>query len=275
MSTSSAYEFGPASAAGATIRLEQVGLRFRVYGHRFPSLKEALFNRLRRRERSDRELWLYHGLDLTVPSGCRLGVIGRNGAGKSTLLKMICGIYFPRLGRVSVQGRVAPLIELSAGLNPELSGEENVLLNGALLGFSRRQMLGKLDGILDFTQLRDQRHLPVKYYSNGMLMRLAFAVASDVEPEILLLDEVFSVGDAEFVLRARDRLNKLIDHSHIVIVVSHQLDLIQRMCNRVIWIDRGQVAADGAPDQVIAAYQQSVPAQPAPAGLPPGRIRMF
>ena len=151
---SSAYENGPAGVSGARVRLDAVSLRFRVYGDRFPSLKQAFFNRLRGRGGMNNEVWLYRDLSLDIPSGSRLGVVGRNGAGKSTLLKMICGVYHPTRGRVRVEGRVAPLIELNAGMNPELSGEENVLLNGAILGFSRREMLGKLDPILEFAGLR-------------------------------------------------------------------------------------------------------------------------
>jgi ABC-type polysaccharide/polyol phosphate transport system ATPase subunit len=269
MSTSSVYDSGPAGSDGASVCLDAVALRFRLYGDRFPSLKQAFFGRLRGRRAPRTDFWLYDCLSLQLPAGCRLGLIGRNAAGKSTLLKMICGVYHPTRGAVRVRGRIAPLIELGAGMNPELSGRENVLLNGAILGLSRRQMLQKIEPIFEFAGLGDHRDLAVKYYSTGMLMRLAFAIATDVDPQVLLIDEVFSVGDAEFMARARQRLDCLVDQSHIVVVVSHQMEQIQRLCNRAVWLDQGRIAADGPPDAVIAAYTASLtPAGKASATAP-------
>jgi ABC-type polysaccharide/polyol phosphate transport system ATPase subunit len=239
----------------ARIELSDVSLRLRVFGDTVPSLKQSVVNRMFRRPfRGDREFWLYRNLNLAVEHGERLGIIGLNGAGKSTLLKIICGIYHPTRGRVSVRGRIAPLIELGAGFNPELSGLENIMLNGVLLGWPPDVMRAKIDGILEFAELEDSAGMPLKYYSTGMLMRLAFAVASDVDPEVLLIDELFSGGDARFVERARSRMERLFDSSHVVVVVSHRLQLIRELCTRVIWIDKGQVIEDGTPDEVIDGY---------------------
>jgi ABC-type polysaccharide/polyol phosphate transport system ATPase subunit len=239
----------------ARIELNDVSLRLRVFGDTVPSLKQSVVNKVFRRPfRGDREFWLFRDLDLSVEHGERLGVIGLNGAGKSTLLKIICGIYHPTRGRVSVRGRIAPLIELGAGFNPELSGLENIMLNGVLLGWPPDVMREKVGGILEFAELEDSAGMPLKYYSTGMLMRLAFAVASDVDPEVLLIDELFSGGDARFVDRARERMERLFDSSHVVVVVSHRLELIREMCTRVIWIDKGRIIEDGAADEVIDRY---------------------
>lgn len=243
----------------ARIELRDVSLRLRVFGDSIPSLKQSLVNRMIRRAfPSDREFWLFRNFDLRVEHGERLGIIGLNGAGKSTLLKIICGIYHPTLGTVSVRGRIAPLIELGAGFNPELSGTENIMLNGVLLGWPPDVMRAKIDDILDFAELEDSAGMPLKYYSTGMQMRLAFSVASDVNPEVLVIDELFSGGDARFVERARSRMERLFDSSHIVVMVSHRLELIQEMCTRTIWIDKGKVVADGTPDEIIEQYTSHI-----------------
>lgn len=244
---------------GALIRFSRVSLRFRSYGDALPSFKQAVFRRLTgRRFKPDSERWLYNDLDLTIPHGCRLGVLGPNGAGKSTLLKMICGIYRPTRGSITVRGQIAPLIELGAGMISELSGEENIYLNGAFMGYSRREMRQKVDRIFEFAGLQNFRTVPIKYYSSGMVLRLGFSTASDLNPEVLLLDEIFAAGDAEFVQRARARMEKLVDASHIVVIVSHQLDLINQMCNRAIHIENGSIVDDGPPRDVTRRYLDGV-----------------
>lgn len=242
---------------GALIDLRDVTLRFRRYGDTRPTLKQTVLNRIFRRQfKTVSEFALYDGLSLTVGRGERLGVIGHNGAGKSTLLKMISGIYRPTRGVVRVRGRVAPLIELGAGFNPELSGVENIYLNGAVLGFSQAEMRAKVEGILEFAGLREFANTPVKYYSSGMTLRLAFSIATDVEPEVLLVDEIFAAGDQEFVAKARQRMQKLIDASHIMVFVSHSLPLVRELCNRVVWLDHGKVVRDGSPAEVVGAYER-------------------
>ena len=247
---------------GASIAFQDVTLRFRTYAEKGPSLKQAIMDKARgRRWGGVAEHALFDALNLSIDHGERLGIIGRNGAGKSTMLKMIAGIYAPTSGQVQVTGRIAPLIEIGAGMMPDLTGAENIVLNGVLMGYSRQNMVDKIDRILDFADLREHRDMPLKYYSSGMLMRLAFATATDVDPEILLIDEVFAAGDAEFIAKARDRMHSLVDASHIVITVSHSLELIKDLSQRVIWIDQGSIVADGDPEEVTAAYLAEVAAK--------------
>ena len=248
------------------IDLANVSMCFRSYGDSIPSFKQTVLKKLLRRESSQRrEFWLYRDLNLTIEHGSRVGVLGPNGAGKSTLLRMICGIYHPTKGTIRVTGRVAPLIEIGAGMLPELSGAENIVLNGVLLGFRHREMLEKVDQIIDFAGLQEFRDMPIKYYSTGMLMRLAFSTATDIDPEILLIDEVFGGGDAEFVERAKARMDQLLDDSNIVVLVSHQLELIKQVCTRAIWIERGRIVQDGEPCAVTEQYLATIPTEHAAA----------
>ena len=243
---------------GAAIELDAVSLRFRRYGDSRPAIKQAVLNAIFSRSYAKtRDFWLFRDLNLRISHGQRVGIVGANGAGKSTLLKVISGIFYPTAGRVRVTGRIAPLIELGAGLNPELSGVENVYLNGAILGFSPAQMSAKMERILEFAGLEPFARTPLKYYSTGMLMRLAFAIATDVEPEILIIDEIFAAGDAEFIRKASGRMHKLMDSSHIVVMVSHDLSLIRQFTSRVLWIDKGKIAADGKADDVCEQYLRS------------------
>ena len=237
------------------IDLEAVSLRFRKYGDSSPTLKQTVLNTIFRRSYGQvRDFWIFRDLAIQFRHGDRVGLIGANGAGKSTLLKVIAGIYHPTGGTVRVCGNVAPLIEFGAGLNPDLSGIENIYLNGALLGFRPREMAGKIQGILEFAGLNDFAQTPVKYYSSGMVMRLAFSIATDIDPEILLIDEVFAAGDAEFMGRATARMHRLLDTSHIVVLVSHNMDLIKDMCSRVVWLHEGRVRRDGDADSVCGEY---------------------
>jgi ABC-type polysaccharide/polyol phosphate transport system ATPase subunit len=250
----------------ASIRLEGLSLRFRRYGEPNPLLKKAVIDAVFRRPAGPTGSFvLFDALNLQVDHGERLGIIGANGAGKTTLLKLVCGIYTPSAGTIRIRGRIAPILELGTGFSPEMSGVDNIYFNGALLGFSRREMADKVDRILDFAGLRDVAQTPVKYYSTGMILRLAFATATDVDPEILLVDEVFAAGDAEFVGKAKDRMMSLIDASHIVVVASHDLSLIAQLCTRVLWLDRGRIAADGPPADVCRAYLDRLGAAPGPA----------
>lgn len=265
MSTSSVYS-PPAPAASlapsrqALIELDSVALRFRIFTDRSPLLKQFVLNKVLRRHKmmiqNYEDFWLYRNLTMRIEHGDRVGIIGSNGAGKSTLLKVMSGIYHPTSGSIRVRGRIAPLIELGGGFNPELSGRENIFLNGALLGFSHKEMAHKVEAILDFANLREFAQMPVKYYSSGMVLRLGFSIATDIVPEILLLDEIFSAGDAEFRQKAQARMHELLTASHIVVLVSHELGLVKEVCNRVIWIDHGCVVMDGEPDDVCDAYLQ-------------------
>ncbi|MFO0910737.1 MAG: ABC transporter ATP-binding protein [Isosphaeraceae bacterium] len=220
------------------------------------SLKRAALDLVLRREdpRPATEFWALRDIDLAIFKGERVGIIGTNGAGKSTLLRLLARIYPPTSGTVQVSGRVAPLIEMGAGFNPELSGRDNILLNGAMLGINRREMESRIEGIHAFTGLKEFENLPLKYYSSGMYMRLAFAVATEVDPDVLLIDESLGVGDVAFMDRAKARIHSLLDRSHVVVVVSHDLKALRAMCNRCVWMKKGRVVFDGPIEETIARY---------------------
>jgi ABC-type polysaccharide/polyol phosphate transport system ATPase subunit len=239
----------------SSISIKELTLNFRLYHDKGQSLKEFFSGLLRRRGATKySEFCALKNLNLEIVHGDRVGIVGHNGAGKSTLLKAICGIYYPTHGVVEVNGRIAPLLEIGAGFNIELSGRENIYLNGAILGYSTA-MLKKIESeVIDFTGLAEFIDTPVKYYSTGMYMRLAFAIATAVHPDILILDELFAGGDAEFIDKALARMHEFIDKSSIMVFVSHQPELLRRLCNRVIWIDHGSIVADGEPDAVINNY---------------------
>ncbi len=240
------------------IVLDGIGLRFIAYGQKKAGLKEAAFNRLFRRPvsriRKTETFWALRRIDLNIIQGERIGIIGPNGAGKSTLLKLISGIYPPTEGSIEVAGRIAPLIELGAGFSPELSGRENIFLNGALLGLGEKIMNEKVGRILEFAELHKFAEMPLKYYSIGMKLRLAFSIATDIMPQILLIDEMFAGGDAFFAKKAKQRMLQLLDSSKIVIIVSHNLNLIQEVCGKVIWIQEGRIISEGDPKTVCEQY---------------------
>jgi ABC-type polysaccharide/polyol phosphate transport system ATPase subunit len=259
----------PADATTAPlVELRDVSLRFVSYYDKQYSLKRAVIDLLLRREApvSAAEFWALQDVTFGLRKGERVGIVGSNGAGKSTLLRLIAKIYPPTRGTLSVRGSVAPLIEMGAGFNPELSGTDNILLNGAMLGFSRRTMQAKVDGIYEFTGLREFAELPLKYYSSGMYTRLAFAIATEVNPDILLVDESLGAGDAAFLEKARARILNLLDRSNLFVIVSHDLDTLRDLCTRGIWMRRGQVAGDGPIDEVIDRYLEDVGAAQLQAG---------
>ncbi|AGA26585.1 ABC transporter ATP-binding protein [Singulisphaera acidiphila] len=245
-------------ATEALVDLEDVSLNFVSYFDKTYSLKRAALDLLLRREAPmpTSEFWALRGVNLRIGKGERIGIVGSNGAGKSTLLRLMARIYPPTSGNLRIRGTVAPLIEMGAGFNPELSGTDNIMLNGAMLGIKRREMLEKVDGIFAFTGLREFADLPLKYYSSGMFMRLAFAIATEIDPDILLIDESLGAGDAAFVKKAKERIMGLLDRSNVVIIVSHDMNALREMCTRGIWMRRGQVAGDGPIDEVIKRYMQ-------------------
>jgi ABC-type polysaccharide/polyol phosphate transport system ATPase subunit len=247
------------SARGPLIELYQASLRFINYSDKQYSLKRAALDLILRREGPDpkAEFWALRDITFTIEHGARVGLIGGNGAGKSTLLRMLARIYPPTSGEVRIHGNVAPLIEMGAGFNPELSGTDNILLNGAMLGFSRKQMLSKVDGIFEFSGLLEFADLPLKYYSSGMYMRLAFAIATEVDPEILILDEALGVGDGAFVDKAKGRIRNLLDRSKAVILVSHEMKAVRELCTRALWLQHGRLMADGPADEVVDRYLES------------------
>jgi ABC-type polysaccharide/polyol phosphate transport system ATPase subunit len=249
------------------VDLRDVSLRFVTYHDKTYSLKRAALDLVLRREGpvAVSEFWALRDLTLSFHKGDRVGILGSNGAGKSTLLRVLARIYPPTSGTMDVQGTVAPLIEMGAGFNPELSGKDNIYLNGAMLGFNRRAMDERVEGIHEFTGLKEFEDLPLKYYSSGMYMRLAFAVATEVDPDVLLVDEALGVGDAAFVDKAKARIIGLLDRSHVVVIVSHDLDSLRQMCTRGVWLKRGRIVFDGPIDEAVARYLEDVAATTAAA----------
>lgn len=235
------------------IRLESVTLRYRIPRERIRSFKEYTIRKIKRLVVFD-EIEALRDFDLSVQPGETLGVIGRNGAGKSTLFKVIARVLYPTEGRVVVAGRIAPLLELGLGFHGELTGRENVQLQGALLGFSRGEMRRRLPGIVAWSELADFIDSPIRTYSSGMTARLAFAVATDVEPDILLVDETLAVGDERFQAKCHDRIDAFRQAGKTVLLVSHDLRQIRENCRRAIWIDKGRLVRDGEAEAVTAAY---------------------
>lgn len=238
------------------IRLEKVSVQYRAPSERFNTLKEYVIRSLQGKVRHEAFLAL-SDVSFSVCRNEIFGLVGNNGAGKSTLLKLIARVLRPSTGRVCVRGRVAPLLELGAGFHPELSGRENVYLNGAMLGFSQAQMNQKFDGIVDFSELGAFIEAPLRTYSSGMWARLGFSVAIDVDPEILILDEILSVGDESFQHKCLNRIENFVKGNATILMVSHNLALIESMCDRVAWLDHGQLKAIGPAKEVVAIYRQA------------------
>ena len=204
------------------------------------------------------------GVSVAVPAGATLGIIGRNGSGKSTLIRLIAGIYKPDSGRVVTQGRVSALIELGAGFHPEFTGRENVYINGIILGLTKREVKERFDEIVDFAEMRDCIDAPVRTYSSGMYMRLGFSVAVHVDPDVLLVDEVLAVGDASFVQKCLDKMNDFKKQGKTILLAAHELSFIEQWCDRAVFLDRGRLAAQGLPADVVAAYRRSLDAAASP-----------
>lgn len=239
------------------IRLHNVRQRYRKIRRRARTLRNALL-RLYRRDPILREFEALKGISFTVTEGETLGIIGRNGSGKSTILKLIAHIFPPTAGTVEVNGHVSPLIELGAGFHSELTGRENVILAGALLGFRRREMEQKLDRILTFAGLEDFVDTPLRTYSSGMSARLGFAVATEIDPDILLVDEVLAVGDEGFRHKCLERMNNFRRQGKTMLFVSHDMDQVREVCDRVLLLQEGVVLTEGKPDQVIARYLELI-----------------
>ena len=194
------------------------------------------------------------GISLTLNDGDRVGLLGHNGAGKSTLLRALSGVYAPSKGSVLLEGEIGSLIDISIGINAEATGRENIFIRGALLGFTKGEMAEKFDEIVEFSELGDFIEMPVRTYSSGMHLRLAFAVSTVVRPEILLMDEWLSVGDESFKHKAEERLLEVVDATKILVLASHSRQLIEKTCNRVIWLEHGTIKMDGPVAQVLTAY---------------------
>jgi ABC-type polysaccharide/polyol phosphate transport system ATPase subunit len=245
------------------ISLENVQKSYRLWGRRsqFATLKSALLKR-DLRPAADASIAAIHDVSFEVDRGEAFGIIGRNGSGKSTLLKLVSGILKPTSGKLIVNGRIAALIELGAGFHPEITGRENVYINGIMLGLSRREVDQRFDRIAEFSGIADFLDQPVKTYSSGMYVRLGFAVAVHVDPDILLIDEVLSVGDEEFSARCVAKIQEMKYRGVTLLFVTHQLDQVRNLCDRALWLDHGRVEAVGDPMRVVDAYLQEVSGTP-------------
>ena len=236
------------------ITVENVSMHFRMDKNRTTSLKEWVVSFLKGKQQYE-DFHALNDVSFDVKRGEIFGIIGRNGAGKSTLLKVVSGIYKPTKGKAVTAGRIAPMLELGSGFDPELSGHDNIFLNGAILGFSEEFLKSKYDEILAFSELGDFIHQPIKTYSSGMMMRLAFSVATIVEPEILIVDEILAVGDAAFQAKSHARMMELMQGGTTVLFVSHTMSQIREMCDRVMWLERGTVRMLGDTQTVCDAYE--------------------
>ena len=243
------------------IEVQGLSKKYRLgeYHAAYGTLRETLVHATKRftgqeHDRPRSEVWALRDVSFEVPEGQVLGVIGRNGAGKSTLLKILTRIATPTSGRAEIRGRVGSLLEVGTGFNQELTGRENIYLNGAILGMKRKEIESRFDDIVEFSGVEKFIDTPVKRYSSGMYVRLAFAVAAHLEPEILFVDEVLSVGDAEFQRRCLGRMEELANTGRTVVFVSHQLPSVAQLCDRAIWIDHGRLVGDGDAADMIATY---------------------
>lgn len=242
--------------SGEVVNLRNVSVRYHAHLGGRRSLKQLVVNLNKRSTQPVQEFWALRDVDLSIAHGEVLGVIGRNGAGKSTLLSVVSRVLKPTHGMVSIQGSIAPLLSLGAGFDMELSGRENVYLMGALLGFSRKYIDDRYEDIVAFAEIQDFIEAPLKTYSSGMMARLGFAIATSAEADILLVDEVLSVGDDRFRKKCEDRMRSFRERHMTILLVSHTMPTVAEMSTRVVWLERGRIAGIGDPRTVIREYQE-------------------
>jgi homopolymeric O-antigen transport system ATP-binding protein len=243
------------TTAPVRVGFENVVQRFRVIRERPDTLREMLVHLFRNRT-SYYDFEALKGISFVVRDGETVGIVGRNGSGKSTLLRIIAGVYRPSAGIVKVSGKIAPLIELGAGFHPDLTGRENIVLNGLLLGLSKQEIRGREEQILEFAELGEFIDSPVKQYSSGMFMRLGFAIATEVDPDILLIDEILAVGDTAFQQKCLERIEDFHRRRKTIFMVSHAPGNIRKFCQRALWIHDGVLRADGPACEIIARYEE-------------------
>lgn len=237
------------------IEIENLSIRYNKSTERVDNIKEYIIRKIKGQMKFE-EFWALNDVSFSIGKGETVGIIGFNGSGKSTLLKVIAGVLKPAKGRVSVCGSVAPLIELGAGFDPDLSARENIFLNGAVLGYNRKQMQSLFEEIVDFSELRDFLDVPVKNFSSGMQARLGFAIATAVIPDILIVDEVLGVGDYKFQRKCHQRMQEIISSGATVLFVSHSIDQVKKICARAIWVDCGKIVMDGPVEEVCDCYMR-------------------
>ncbi len=235
------------------IDVKDVSMRFKLPSEKVDSLKEAFVKKLRGKLKY-KEFWVLNDINLTLRRGESLAIIGRNGAGKSTLLSLISGIYPPTKGHIQTRGTIVPLLRLGAGFDPNATGRENVFFNGAILGFSKKQLIEKYDEIVEFAELKDFMEVAVKNYSSGMLARLGFAIAVSVHPDIMIVDEILSVGDAPFQKKCAEKMAELQKKGTTFLLVSHNMGRVKELCQKAVWIKNGRVEKQGKSAEVADAY---------------------
>ena len=236
------------------ISVEDVSMRFVMANDKISSIKEYVTAFLSRKLKF-KEFWALKNVSFNVEKGEVIGIIGRNGAGKSTILKIISGILKPTSGKVTIHGNIVPMLELGSGFDYDLTGKENIFLNGAILGYSKEFLEEKYDEIVEFSELGDFINIPIRNYSSGMVMRLAFSIATIVQPEILIVDEILAVGDEKFQNKSREKMKELMGGGTTVLFVSHMMSQIREMCNRVVWLEGGTVKMVGDVEEVCDAYK--------------------
>jgi ABC-2 type transport system ATP-binding protein/lipopolysaccharide transport system ATP-binding protein len=245
-------------ASDLAIAVSGVSVRYKLPTERINTLKEQVIRQITRRTVKYNEFWALHDVNLRVRRGDAVALVGRNGAGKSTLLKVIAKVQRPTSGRVWVRGAMAPIIELGAGFHQELTGRENIYLNGAMLGFSRAQMATKVDSIIAFSELANFIDSPLRTYSSGMQARLGFAVAAEADPDVLIIDEVLSVGDEAFQKKCMERMRRFRERGVTILYVTHGLDTVHELCDYAAWIDRGRLRYFGDSQRVVAMFRDSL-----------------
>lgn len=238
------------------INVDHVSMKFNLSSEKFDSFKEYVIKSLKKQVSYD-EFWALEDVSFQVLKGDALGLIGLNGSGKSTMLKTIAGVLKPTKGHVEVFGTVAPLIELGAGFDMDLTASENVFLNGALLGYRRQEMEKYYEDIVEFSELREFMNVPVKNFSSGMVSRLAFAIATIGTPDILIVDEVLSVGDFHFQQKCEKRIRNMMDHGTTILFVSHSIDQVKSLCNKIVWLEHGHMKMFGDTEKICDQYSRS------------------
>lgn len=236
------------------IDVDGVGVKFRMNDEKVDNLKEYVIRKITGRI-GYKEFWALRNISFSVESGDRVAVLGMNGAGKSTLLKVIAGVLKATEGKITSQGRIAPLLELGAGFDPQYTGAENIYLYGAMLGYSRDFIRSKFDEIVEFSELGEFINSPVKNYSSGMKTRLGFSIATVVEPDILILDEVFAVGDAKFRKKSEKKIQSMFDRGITVLFVSHNIEQVKKICNKAIFLEKGTLIASGECEDICDIYE--------------------
>jgi len=236
------------------IRIKNVSMKFNMDIEKDFSIKQAFINLFTGKKKKNEYFWALKNVTFSVNKGDVVGLIGSNGAGKSTLLKVVSGVMKPTSGKVEVDGIISPMIELGAGFDMNLTARENIYLNGAILGYSKKFLDSKFDEIVEFSELKDFLDVPVKNFSSGMTAKLAFSIATIVDPEILIVDEILSVGDLRFQEKSKNKMMEMIKGGTTVLYVSHSLESIKELCNKVIWLDHGQVVKMGETKEICDEY---------------------